>query len=196
MRHPVDRLVSHYVHERTVGRINEGLEEAVERYPELVDYGRYGMQLIPYLETFGPDRVLPVFFRRLVGSPQAELERICRFLGYSNRPVWDVSLRPQNVGSERLRNSALRNVLVQAPVLTPIRQRLIPRAWTEPIKALWRSGDRPPEIPAGLAARLEPVFDDDLRRLGEWLGVRLTCATFRQKTLSRPLEWVGRRSAS
>src|SRR5262249_10226438 len=44
MRHPLDQLLSHYVHERTVGRIKESLEEAVDRYPELLDYGRYGMQ--------------------------------------------------------------------------------------------------------------------------------------------------------
>ena len=29
MRHPIDRLASHYLHEQTVGRINVGLEQAV-----------------------------------------------------------------------------------------------------------------------------------------------------------------------
>src|SRR5262249_25249044 len=48
MRHPIDRLISQYVHEVTVGRISAGLREALERHPELIDYGRYSMQLQPF----------------------------------------------------------------------------------------------------------------------------------------------------
>ena len=76
MRHPIDRLTSHYLHEVTVGRISVGLEEAVERHPELVDYGRYSMQLEPYLRVYGPESILPVFFDRLVDQPDLELERL------------------------------------------------------------------------------------------------------------------------
>jgi hypothetical protein len=192
MRHPVDRLLSQYVHERTVGRITVGIREAIDRHTELVDYGRYHMQLEPYLETFGPDRVLPVFFRRLTQHPQEELERIGRFLGLSRRPVWDASLKPQNVGSERLRRSVLRQALLRAPVLTPIRQRVIPKGWTEPIKALWRAKEAPPALPPDLLATLHDRFDEDLGRLGDRLGVRLDCESFARVTQGRPIEWAVR----
>ena len=89
MRHPIDRLTSHYLHEQTVGRISVGLEQAVDRYSELVDYGRYSMQLEPYLRAFGPEAIHPVFFDRLVGWPDEELERIGRFLGVSRSLRWD-----------------------------------------------------------------------------------------------------------
>ena len=38
------------------------LPEAVERHPELFDYGRYAMQIEPFLAAYGLDNVLPVFF--------------------------------------------------------------------------------------------------------------------------------------
>src|ERR1017187_9418593 len=80
MRHPIDRLLSQYVHELTAGRIRVSLLEAVHRHPELIDYSRYAMQLEPFLRAFEFDNVLPVFFPRLVTESGQEFERIGRFL--------------------------------------------------------------------------------------------------------------------
>ncbi len=190
MRHPIERLLSHYGHEVTNGRTNLGLRQAIEAVPELVDYSRYAMQLEPYLSAFGPANILPVFFRRIANQPQAELERICRFLGYTGRPVWDTTLKPQNVGRERLRKNAFRDVVMQAPLITPIRQRLLPKSLTEPIKSFWRSGVEHPALPDDLRDDLRSLFDDDLADLGQWLGIHLNCQNFRQATQAGPLEWV------
>lgn len=189
MRNPIDRLISQYVHERTVGRVGVGVEAALAEAPGLIDYGRYAMQLAPYLDAFGPARVLPVFFRSLVDRPHDELRRIGRFLGVPTRLAWDETLGPQNVGSERLRRSVVRETLVKAPVLTPLRRRLVPPRLALPLKALWRAREGRPTLPAGLEARLEDVFDEDLERLGAWLGVSLTCRSFDEAAVARPPEW-------
>src|SRR4051812_12488351 len=65
MRHPIDRLVSQYVHEWSHGIVECPIGEALDRHPELIAYSRYAMQLEPYFEAFGRDRVLPVFFDRV-----------------------------------------------------------------------------------------------------------------------------------
>jgi hypothetical protein len=189
MRHPVDRLVSQYVHELTTGQITVGLEDAVELHPELIDYGRYSMQLAPYIEAFGRESILPVGFGRLVRHSQVELERICRFLGYRGRPRWDASLGPQNVGRERLRRSMVRHVLVQAPILREIRRALLPKSWSESIKTLWRARIDPPALPPALLDRLRDAFDPDLARLGDWLGRPLDCDNFSTVCLEHPLDW-------
>ena len=62
MRHPVDRLISHYMHQWSVGVISCDINQAIDRYPELVDYSCYGMQITPYLQEFGHKAVLPLFF--------------------------------------------------------------------------------------------------------------------------------------
>jgi hypothetical protein len=190
MRHPIDRLVSQYVHEVTAGRIVVGLREALGRHPELIDYSRYSMQLQPFLEAYGPGAVLPVFFPRLVSHSQSELERIGRFLGHAGPLRWDEGLEPQNQGRERLRSSPVREVLVQAPVLTRIRRRIVPRQWSESLKELWRARIEPPQLTPILAARLREIFDADLAQLGSWLGVRLDCENFRDATGDRAHEWA------
>jgi Sulfotransferase family len=191
MRHPIDRLVSQYVHELTVGRINAGLSQAVDRHPELVEYSRYAMQLQPFIDAYGPDRVLPVFFPRLVSHPQPELERIGRFLNHTGPLRWDHELKPQNMGRDRLRASPIRQALVQAPVLSSLRQRIVPRNWSRGLKELWRARIDPPALQSDLIAGLRDVFDADLAQLGAWLGITLDCESFYETTIGQSHEWVG-----
>ncbi len=190
MRHPIDRLISHYLHELTVGQASGDLEEAVARHQGLVDYGRYSYQLEPYFQAYGCQSVLPVFFDRLVAEPDEELERIGRFLGTPEPLCWDHTIGPQNVGRERLRSSHLRNLLVQSPVLAPLRRTLIPRRLSERLKALWRFRMDRPEIPPRLYARLRLAFDEDLARLGSWLGVALDCESFHEVASGSPRCWT------
>jgi Sulfotransferase family len=194
MRHPIDRLMSHYVHEQTTGRIKVGVQEAVERHHELIEYSRYAMQLQPFLDAYGFENVLPVFFPRLVYHPQAELERIGRFLNHDGPLVWDTTLKPQNSGKERMRPSPIRQALVQAPVLCGLRQRVLPRTWSESLKEFWRAQIEPPVLQPELIARLRDVFDADLAQLGSWLGITLDCEAFHDTAIERPHHWVVDRS--
>jgi hypothetical protein len=178
MRHPLARLASHYLHEVTVGRITIGIEQAIERYPELVDYGRYSMQLEPYLRAYGPEAILPVFFDRLVGEPQEQLDRLGRFLGLAESLRWDHTLKPRNVGRERLRRSRFRDLLVRTPGLSTLRRACVSRSLAERVKSLWQIGVDPPMIPPALEPRLRDIYDQDLRRLGSWLGLELNCEFF------------------
>jgi hypothetical protein len=192
MRHPIDRLASHYVHEVTTGSVRVGVSQAVEQCPELIEYGRYSRQLQPFFDAYGPSSVLPVFFPRLVKHSRAELERIGRFIGHDGPLHWDDGLEPQNQGSQRLRPSAVREALVQAPVLTTIRQRVVPRTWSRPLKAFWRARVEPPRITPVLNARLREVFDADLAEVGSWLGVPLDCESFHDQTVDRAHNWIAR----
>jgi Sulfotransferase family len=189
MRHPIDRLMSQYVHEVTAGRINVPMRQAVDQHPELVEYSRYAMQLQPFLDAYGFDAVLPVFFPRLIHDSQLELERIGRFLGHRQPLFWDVSLGPQNVGRERLRPSHVRQALVQAPLLSLVRRRIVPRRWSQSLKGIWKAQIEPPTLTPELVARLREVFDADLAQLGAWLGVALDCDNFHEVTRSRAYDW-------
>jgi hypothetical protein len=186
MRHPVDRLVSHYVHEAS-RRAMPPVDEAVESIPELVHYGRYAFQLEPYLRTFGPENVLPVFFDRLSRHSQEELERVAAFIGYPDHPRWDASYSERNVSARRMRWSPGRDAIVRAPVLAQIRRAVVPASVTERVKRRWTI-----ETPSPSGATLDALhrtFDADLRRLGGWLGVELSCATFRTATADLAPGW-------
>jgi Sulfotransferase family len=190
IRHPIDRLISQYVHERTTGRITTSLDDAVDSHPELIDYSRYSMQLQPYLDAYGFANILPVFFSRLVNHSQAELERIGRYLNHDRPLTWDASLKAQNMGTDRLRPSPIRDALVQAPVLTTLRKRIVPQQWSQSLKGFWRARIDRPEITRELTERLRDVFDADLAQLGSWLGFELDCDNFHEVSLARSCEWV------
>ncbi|MBV8611363.1 MAG: sulfotransferase [Singulisphaera sp.] len=190
MRDPIERLISHYLHETIRGRINVSVDQAIEQHPELTAYGLYSRQLESYLEAFGREGVLPVFFEHLVAHPQEELERICRFIGYEGRPRWDFSMKAQNVTSEQLRKSVIRETIVNVSLLRRIRRWLVPRHWNERFKAFWRTTSERPMLMPESVQRLHAVFDADLARLGARLGVEITSATFREVASAGPHEWV------
>ena len=188
MRHPVDRLVSHYIHAWTTREVSVGIDEAIETLPALVDYGRYAMQLSPWIERFGREAILPVFMARLKAQPDEEMARIGRFLGLREAPVWDASLQAQNVSSKRLRESAWRDRVLSLPGMTALRRTLVPQGVRDRVKKAWTMSDRP-ELSAVSRLQLERAFDADLATLGSWLGAPMRCETFNDVT-RQELNWA------
>ncbi len=188
MRHPIERLVSHYVHEWTQRVYSEPIGRAVDARPELIAYSRYAMQLAPYFEAYGREAVLPVFHERLTAQPEPEFKRICRFMGSAGEAGWDDSLGRVNASSERLRRSAVLSAIMNAPGSRRIR-RLFPQATRDRVKALWQMKDRPRLTP-DQERRLRGVFDADLAKLSVFFGVELTCENWRETVLAKPLDWT------
>ena len=185
MRHPVDRLISHYIHEWTMGNCGRDIESEISQHPEFVDYGRYAYQLGPYIEVFGKESILPVFFNRLKKYPDQEFHRICSFIGYQGEAVW-TDLKPSNVSSERIRRFPFYNLLVESSFAKSVRRRLISERLTNRIKASLQMSERP-ALSAETRKRLEAVFDEDLQLLGEQLGLAISCETFEEvSSLTEP----------
>jgi len=177
MRHPVDRLVSHYIHQWSEGVITCDINEAIDKFPELVDYSCYARQLQPYFDTFGQDCVLPVFFESVRSDPQSQLLRIGKFLGYDGDMIWQHELDAQNVSSHRERKFRGYSILVKSGFATRLRRLFIPQSFRDWVKARLRMKDRPQLDEANLC-RIEEIFDQDLGNLSEWLGTRITCRNF------------------
>jgi hypothetical protein len=188
MRHPIDRLMSQYAHEWTKRRVSGPMAEAIRTNPELVAYSQYAMQLEPYLEYFGPDRVLPVMFDALTTRSQEILKQVCRFIGLVSTPHWDNAKAHENASNQRLRTSPVRDWLADAPVLRSLRRRVLPPWMNERIKRLW-SLNEPPRLLPEEVMQLKDIFDRDLERLGLWLGVPLSCDNFRSVGQTAKLTW-------
>jgi hypothetical protein len=189
MRHPVDRLISHYRHGWLERSMAGPLDAAIDRHVELVDYGRYAMQIAPWLDAFGPADILPVFMEKLIAEPQGELERVCRFLGYERAPLWHAGIAAQNVSTERLRDSAWRDSVIDNRLAAWLRRTLVPRPIRNRIKYIWQMRDRP-TIGEAVLARITAAFDEDLQRLGGMLGAPLDCASYNRTVRERTLDWV------
>ncbi len=177
MRHPVDRLVSHYIHQWSEGVISSDINEAIDRFPELINYSCYAMQLQPYIDAFGEDSVLPVFYETIRSDPQSELSRIGRFLSYDDEMTWRHKINAQNVSSQRERKFRGYSVLVKSAFATKLRRLFVPQSLRDWVKDRLRMKNRP-ELNEASLSRLESRFDEDLGKLSEWLGTKLTCRNF------------------
>lgn len=179
MRHPVDRLVSHYVHDWTEQKVSTPIDEAIDSHLDLINYSKYAMQLAPFVKQFGSQNILPVFFERMISRKQEELERVCQFLGYAKKPTWDDGLAAQNQSSERMQMTLLSSFLLNFPGMRTFRNAFIPKSFRERIKGRWQMKDKP-KLSADSEAKLVEIFDTDLRDLSSMLGVELNCKNFKE----------------
>ena len=163
IRNPVARMVSHYIHDRTLGRMPCDVTAALQAHPELVAYSRYAMQIAPYAERFGAERVLLVSLERLEAEPQAELERVGAFLGLA-APLWQEDLARLNASAERIRRLPLHELVMGNPVATALRRALVPQGMRDALKRRLQIRERP-RLPDALVRRLEDEFAEDYARL-------------------------------
>ena len=188
MRHPIDRLVSQYIHEWSQRKIRVDINRAISQHPRLIEYSLYSMQLKPYIEMFGKEQILPVFFERLLARKQEEFERIGDFIGYHQKPVWIEENDVQNVSTQRLKDNEIRDFLVEAPGLKEIRQKLIPKSWRTWVRSWWQMKEKPQIKPQNIEL-LRSVFDEDLAIVGSWLGAELSCQNFKPEVRTKSLDW-------
>jgi hypothetical protein len=110
VRDPVDRMVSHYLHVRGLGRERRSLSDVL-RSPRLTSSAYllrscYWLQLQEYLAWFEASQILIVPFEQLVRERRKTLSRVFRFLGVADdfvSPDW-----------ERVHNAAHRYPLLEA----------------------------------------------------------------------------------
>lgn len=174
VRHPLERMRSHYLHRRVMGTECRPIERALREHPSYLAYSRYWLQLEQYLEHFSPRQIMVVVSERLCEDRDAVLESICRFLGV------EASWRPDPVDQDRYRTARLR---VRYPWVRLLRRlpgyralgRLAPPALRRLHHGLTtrRVASEDPgtgEIPPALRAELEEAVRDDVRRLRAFLG--------------------------
>lgn len=101
MRDPIDRMISQYwfgVQKETEFR---SLAQTIREDSRLTDWGDYKMQLEPYFETFGRDRVLVLTFEELIASQEAVVRSVFEWLGV------DPTLAPPTLAKENMRPETL-----------------------------------------------------------------------------------------
>ncbi len=178
MRDPIDRLVSHYIHEWTQGAIDCPIDEAIETRRELIDYSRYAFQLKPWIDRFGRERILPVVFERMTASPDSELKRIASFLRVEGAVSWRADLEAQNASAERIRKFPGYSLIVGNPVAQALRRVFVPQSLRDRVKAKLQMQERP-SLSAQRQASLIQLFDRDLELLNRLIDAPRTCAGFR-----------------
>jgi hypothetical protein len=178
VRHPIDRLISHYQHQWTMREITEDINIAIDKYPELIAYSSYYTQLKPYLEWQKGNSVLLCFFDSVYTQPQAMLEQACQYLDYSGEPKWNDDSGEENSSKMRWRKFPLSDVLVESNFMTAIRRAIVPQSLRSKIKSKLSMNEKPILSEESLT-KLQNIFDRELGELGKLIGSDLSCDNFK-----------------
>jgi Sulfotransferase domain len=135
------------------------------------DFATYTPQVRRYIDAFGRENVHFILFDDLVGKPQEEYSRLCRFLGVRD----DVSIQPHNAyPAHRWRSRAFAHFLYRVPSPVLAAGRLFPKSVRRRLyNTLWRANEA-----MGYRKRLDPArrreltaeFTPEIRQLGDLIG--------------------------
>jgi hypothetical protein len=180
VRHPFDRMLSHYLHNVGGGYESRSLEEALgDPGSAYLARSRYALQLEPYLEAFGAERIAIVSREELKDDRSATMRRLFELCGVDpgfSSPQFEREWETgsgKSAGGFRLMDRAVR-----LPGL-----RAIDRNFDRLPESLRWLGERivhdpetgaaaKPELPEGLRARLAAELGEDVRRLEQVSGQR------------------------
>jgi hypothetical protein len=172
LRHPLERLRSHYRHEIQKGREDRPLAQAVAvTGNEYAGSSRYFTCLEPYTRAFPREQICVARFEDLVAEPAPAWSAILAHLGLDDRPqpgtVW-------NVTSDKPGYSRTTLKLYERGLLRPVKY--LPRPVRRLGKALLtRSGSdyeqRLEQSSAEVPPEIERRIWDDVEHLEVWLGV-------------------------
>jgi len=180
VRDPIDRILSHYLHNTGGGYEERALVEALGRTDTAyVDRSRYAYQLEPYREAFGAERVRVVSREELKAERAATMRGLFEFLGVDpafSSPEFEREWETGGAkGGGRFR---LMDRAVRLPGL-----RALDRNFDRlPERMRWRverlihdpeAGEAPkPELPAEIRERLAETLRPDVARFEQLTGRR------------------------
>jgi len=172
MRQPVERVISHYTHNRVREIDMRPPEEAVFSDAAYVNRSRYGVQIRPYLELFGPENVMLLVFEEYTADQIAALYRIADFLGIDRAPFDETDTTPlhQSVGQPYLRSETAR-AFTKTEFFQKVRG-VVPEAIRQPIRHRLLSNkiEEKPHFSPDVKQALWRLLEDDVHTVEQLLG--------------------------
>jgi hypothetical protein len=180
VRDPIDRMLSHCLHNVGGGYEDRPLPEALaDPHTAYVDRSRYFFQLEPYIEAFGEDRIELVSREELQLDRAATMRRVFGLLGVDEgftspqfEREWETGTAK---GSSRFR---LLDRAVRLPGLRGVDRRFdrLPESLRWAVERVIHdpeAGEAPkPELAPDLRQRLEELLRPDVERLESFAGRR------------------------
>ncbi len=171
VRDPIDRLVSHWIHNVDHGRERRPLAEAIRVDERYIDRSRYGHQVEEYLRHYPAEQIRVLSARELAASRRETLRRLFQSLGVDPDFEHRAFDQEHNRSSSKRKKTAAGAWLAASGLGRAI-DRLPPR-WRVPARqALYRP----------LSRRIDPPVLDPADR--EWLSARLRPDTERLRHLT------------
>ncbi|NNC83466.1 MAG: sulfotransferase family 2 domain-containing protein [Flavobacteriales bacterium] len=181
VRNPADRLVSAYMHAYERGYTDTDLVTAIQNEPYFMDVTRYQMQVRPYMDRFGKDRVLLIEFEDFNQHRGEVLESVAGFLGVDSDGFndWDAEYDNPSIGGQKP------NVAFdQARWWHRVVERISPKLWQRLTDNSSRAFDQKPVFPADTLKHILLELEPDIQFLEKELNKDL----HQWREIKRPAE--------
>jgi hypothetical protein len=179
VREPIERILSHYLHNVGAGYETRPLEQALGGDGgSYVARSRYAMQLEPYLSTFGRERILIVANEDLATERAETMRAVFEFLGVEASYTSEQFAREWETGSARAGEGGFRLMdrAVRLPGLRALDRNFdrLPESLRWLVERLVHDPGRgaapKPELPAELRRRLSGALSPDVAELERIAG--------------------------
>jgi len=172
VRDPVDRAVSHHHHGYTDRDMPASIDEAVGADERLIAFGRYGMQLEPWLDRFSRDRLMILVFEEYMSRRREGAAAAQAFLGVDPRPELVTPEARHNAAEDRRATPALLRSITRSGYYSRVVRRWTPAPLRRSLarRLLPPAPPRPAPPSAETVERILEATRADCQRIGELLG--------------------------
>lgn len=177
LRCPAERTFSHYLYLVRSGMTRLPFDEALAKFPELIDNSRYYHHLSRFFDKFAANQIKVLWFEDLQRDPQGYGATCLRFLGLDPLPEYDYAKKIRSASRPRSYWLAKLAKLGANSARAVRLERLVGR-----VKNGWLAGvlytpyapAERPRMSSESRQRLTAVFRDDLLALERLLDVDLS----------------------
>jgi hypothetical protein len=178
VRDPIDRMLSHYLHNVGGGYEHRALADALaDPDSAYVSRSLYSFQVEPYLERFGRERIEVVAREELKGARTDTMRRLFGFLGVDPGFTSEQFEREWETGTAKVGGRfRIMDRAVRLPGLRALDRNFdrLPESLRWLVERLVHDPDAgvapKPEVPPGLREQLASLFHDDVARLERIAG--------------------------
>ncbi len=171
VRHPIDRMLSHYHHAVNEGSFAGTVLEALDAVPGMLDFSCYARQLEPWSQRFGMDRIRVVVFEDYIQRRNETVAALCGFLGCEHAADADTETKFNASDGKPQVKGTIRKAQFMWPYRALIRPLLPPAARQTLVR--WLVPAAPPRLrkmPADAFERVASDLEADQRALAAACG--------------------------
>lgn len=174
LRNPVERAYSHYCMMFNRGEVGPDIENHLDpsrlKDERILDIGNYSAHLSRYLDLFGGEKVLILFFEGVAQDPESQMSRVRAHLGLTPRPLaTTASKKVKDKAAMRVPNSVRDRLGWMKPIVRPLRG----TGAFETVRNAIASEVEYPPLTDDLRERLNDYFAPSISALEEMSGQSL-----------------------
>lgn len=175
VRDPIERIVSHYMHNYSEGREHRSIEDVLQNLSDnhYLMCSKYFWQLEHYLTYYTASQMLVMPSYLLKEDRRLALEQIFKFIGVEDSFYTPGFEEQKHESRKKRRKGRLSRFILESPVIKTLKH-YIPDAVKNPVKQLTRPEVTKPRLPSALRRDLQEYLRPDIEKLRAFSGHSFT----------------------